>query len=321
MSREILERFPELAEEGSPTIRQRFSVANEAVLDMAAEACEACLKEWRRPAAEITHLVYVSSSELRLPGGDLHLSRRLGLREDVSRVVLYFLGCYGGAAGLRVAKDLAENNSGSRVLVVTSETTVLGFRPPSAARPYDLVGAALFGDGAAAVVVGADPLPPPAESPPFLELHCAVQQFIPGTGGVIEGGLTEEGISFSLGRDLPEKIEAHIEGFCRGLAAKAGGAAGELNELFWVVHPGGPAILNRVEKKLGLLPEKLESSRRALMEYGNTSSNTVFYVMDNMRKKAAGGAAAEEWGLVLAFGPGITFEGILARSLLLPPLT
>ncbi|CAA7399735.1 unnamed protein product [Spirodela intermedia] len=327
MSKEILERFPELAAEGTPTIRQRLSVANEAVLDMAAEACEACLKEWRRPAAEITHLVYVSSSELRLPGGDLHLSHRLGLRPDVSRVVLYFLGCYGGAAGLRVAKDLAENNPGSRVLVVTSETTVLGFRPPSAARPYDLVGAALFGDGAAAVVVGADPLPAAVESPPFLELHCAVQRFIPGTGGVIEGGLTEEGISFSLGRDLPEKIEAHIEGFCRGLAAKAGGPAGEveLNELFWVVHPGGPAILNRVEKKLGLLPEKLESSRRALMEYGNASSNTVFYVMENMRKKAAAAAAAaaapaaaEEWGLVLAFGPGITFEGILVRSLVLP---
>ena len=224
--------------------------------------------------------------------------------------MLYFLGCYGGASALRVAKDLAENNPGSRVLVVTSETTILGFRPPSAARPYDLVGAALFGDGAAAAIIGADPLP--EEPHPFLELHSAVQQFLPGTSSVIEGKLTEEGISFTLGRDLPERIEAHIEDFCKNLMKKAGKS--EFNEVFWLVHPGGPAILNRVEKKLGLSPEKLENSRLALVDYGNVSSNTVIYVVENMRERVP----EEEWGLVLAFGPGITFEGILVRNLLVP---
>ncbi|CAA6663285.1 unnamed protein product [Spirodela intermedia] len=323
MSKEILERFPELAAEGTPTIRQRLSVANEAVLDMAAEACEACLKEWRRPAAEITHLVYVSSSELRLPGGDLHLSHRLGLRPDVSRVVLYFLGCYGGAAGLRVAKDLAENNPGSRVLVVTSETTVLGFRPPSPARPYDLVGAALFGDGAAAVVVGADPLPAAVESPPFLELHCAVQQFIPGTGSVIEGGLTEEGISFSLGRDLPEKIEAHIEGSAGGwrrrLAARwrggaeravLGGAPRWAGDTEQGGEEAGAASGEAGEQQEGAHGVRQRQQQHRLLRHGKHA--------EEGGGGGGGGCRREEWGLVLAFGPGITFEGILVRSLVLP---
>lgn len=312
MSREILEKYPELATEGSATIKQRLDIANPAVLKMAKEASLECLKEWKRPNADITHVVYVSSSEIRLPGGDLQLAAELGLRNDVGRVMLYFLGCYGGVTGLRVAKDIAENNPGSRVLLTTSETTILGFRPPNKSRPYDLVGAALFGDGAAAVVIGSDPIE--GQECPFMELNFAVQQFLPGTSGVIDGRLSEEGIYFKLGRDLPEKIEENIEEFCKKLMAKAG--LEDYNEMFWAVHPGGPAILNRLEGKLGLEKGKLDCSRRALMDFGNVSSNTVIYVIeymrDELRKKKESG---EEWGLALAFGPGITFEGILLRSL------
>ncbi|XP_050238467.1 pentatricopeptide repeat-containing protein At1g02060, chloroplastic-like [Mercurialis annua] len=310
MSKEILEKYPEIATEGTPTIKQRLDIANPAVVEMAKEASLACIKEWGRSVDDITHIVYVSSSEIRLPGGDLYLASQLGLRNDVNRVMLYFLGCYGGVTGLRVAKDIAENNPGSRVLLTTSETTILGFRPPNKARPYDLVGAALFGDGAAAAIIGADPILP-TESP-FLELNYAVQQFLPGTQNVIDGRLSEEGIYFKLGRDLPQKIEDNIEAFCKKLISKAG--LTEFNDLFWTVHPGGPAILNRLESTLKLDGNKLECSRRALMDYGNVSSNTVFYVMEYMREELKR-KGSEEWGLALAFGPGITFEGILLRSL------
>ncbi|XP_010258840.1 PREDICTED: type III polyketide synthase A-like [Nelumbo nucifera] len=311
MSKEILDKYPELTTEGSPTIKQRLEIANPAVLEMALEASLACIKEWGRPVGDITHIVYVSSSEIRLPGGDLYLASGLGLRSDVGRVMLYFLGCYGGVTGLRVAKDIAENNPGSRVLLTTSETTILGYRPPNMARPYDLVGAALFGDGAAALIIGTDPISQ-IESP-FMELNFAVQQFLPGTHNIIDGRLSEEGINFKLGRDLPQKIEDNIESFCRMLMEKAN--LKEFNDLFWAVHPGGPAILNRLESCLSLKADKLQCSRRALMDYGNVSSNTIFYVMDYMREELKGGGG-EEWGLVLAFGPGITFEGILVRSLL-----
>ncbi|VFR02121.1 unnamed protein product [Cuscuta campestris] len=319
MCKDVLEKYPELATEGTPTIAQRLEVANPAVVEMAKEASLACIHDWGRPAAEITHLVYVSSSEIRLPGGDLHLAAELGLRSDVNRVMLYFLGCYGGVTGLRVAKDIVENNPGSRVLLTTSETTILGFRPPNMARPYDLVGAALFGDGAAAAIIGADPVA--GGENPFMELFFAAQQFLPGTQGVIDGRLSEEGINFKLGRDLPEKIQDNIEEFCAKLTGNvAGGKKPGYNEMFWAVHPGGPAILNRLEGTLGLRKEKLDCSRRALMDYGNVSSNTILYVIEYMRdelkrKKEEEDEEGEEWGVALAFGPGITFEGILLRSI------
>lgn len=311
MSKELLDEHPELRTEGTPTLTPRLDICNAAVLELGATAARATLGEWGRPAADITHLVYISSSELRLPGGDLFLATRLGLHPNTVRTSLLFLGCSGGAAALRTAKDIAENNPGSRVLVVAAETTVLGFRPPSPDRPYDLVGAALFGDGASAAIIGAGPIA--AEESPFLELQFSTQEFLPGTDKVIDGKITEEGINFKLGRDLPEKIENRIEGFCRTLMDRVG--IKEFNDVFWAVHPGGPAILNRLEVCLELQPEKLKISRKALMNYGNVSSNTVFYVLEYLRDELKKGMIREEWGLILAFGPGITFEGMLVRGI------
>nr|QZM07352.1 polyketide synthase 3 [Rubus idaeus] len=319
MSDEILKKYPELAIEGIPTVKQRLDICNDAVTQMATEASQACIKNWGRPASDITHLVYVSSSEARLPGGDLYLARGLELSPQTKRVLLYFSGCSGGVAGLRVAKDIAENNPGSRVLLATSETTIIGYKPPSAHRPYDLVGVALFGDGAGAMIIGSDP--ELVSEKPLFELHTAIQEFLPGTEKTIDGRLTEEGISFKLARELPQIIEDNAEGFCGRLMDVIGFDNKEYNKMFWAVHPGGPAILNRLEKRLDLFPEKLNASRRALMDYGNASSNTIVYVLEYMieesKKIKKNEQADGEWGLILAFGPGITFEGILARNLTL----
>ena len=322
MSDEILKSCPELAQEGSQTMKQRMDISNKAVTLMATEASLACIRAWGGDLSAITHLVYVSSSEARFPGGDLHLARALGLSPDVRRVMLAFTGCSGGVAGLRVAKGLAESSGpGARVLLATSETTIAGFRPPSPDRPYDLVGVALFGDGAGAAIVGTDPTP--LERPLF-ELHSALQRFLPDTEKTIDGRLTEEGIKFQLGRELPHIIEAHVESFCQKLMKEREGDQQEqlsYDDMFWAVQPGGPAILTKMEGRLGLEGGKLRASRSALRDFGNASSNTIVYVLENMveesRRRRAEGDGEEdcEWGLILAFGPGITFEGILARNL------
>lgn len=175
----------------------------------------------------------------------------------------------------------------------------------------------MFGDGAGAMIIGSDPVL--GNERPLFELHTAIQNFLPDTDKTIDGRLTEEGISFKLSRELPQIIEDNIEGFCKKLIKVVGFPDKDYNKMFWAVHPGGPAILNRIEKRLDLSPEKLNASRRALMDYGNASSNTIVYVLEYMieeslmiKKENKGDS---EWGLILAFGPGITFEGILARNL------
>lgn len=147
---------------------------------------------------------------------------------------------------------------------------------------------------------------------------------------MIDGTLTEEGIIFTLGRELPAVLEANIDEFATTLLQKitkdeVGGRDLKYNDLFWAVHPGGPAILNVVERQLDLLPEKLASARQVLMDYGNINSNTIIFVLDYMRKASVkrrelavrGGHVVDdpEWGFILAFGPGITMEGMVARNM------
>nr|DAD35223.1 TPA_asm: hypothetical protein HUJ06_005863 [Nelumbo nucifera] len=93
---------------------------------MALEASLACIKKWR-PVGYITHIVYVSSSEIRLPGRDLYLASKLALRSDVGRVMLYFLGCYGSTTGLRVAKADVTSNKNRASFYVMSKANAQKF--------------------------------------------------------------------------------------------------------------------------------------------------------------------------------------------------
>ena len=92
------------------------------------EAATKAIKEWGRSTSEITHLVVCSTSGVDMPGADYQLVKLLGLRPSVNRVMLYHQGCFAGGTVLRIAKDLAENNKGARVLVVCSELTVVTFQ-------------------------------------------------------------------------------------------------------------------------------------------------------------------------------------------------
>uniref|UniRef100_A0A7N0V9W2 Chalcone synthase n=2 Tax=Kalanchoe fedtschenkoi TaxID=63787 RepID=A0A7N0V9W2_KALFE len=230
--------------------------------------------------------------------------------------MMYQQGCFAGGTVLRLAKDLAENNKGARVLVVCSEITAVTFRGPSDTHLDSLVGQALFGDGAAAIIIGSDPVPEVEK--PLFELVSAAQTILPDSDGAIDGHLREVGLTFHLLKDVPGLISKNIE---KSLveAFKPLGIS-DWNSLFWIAHPGGPAILDQVELKLGLKEEKLRATRHVLSEYGNMSSACVLFIMDEMRrkskeKKLATSGEGLEWGVLFGFGPGLTVETVVLHSL------
>lgn len=136
-----------------------------------------------------------------MPGADYQLTKLLGLRPSVNRVMIYQQGCFAGVTGLRLAKDLAENNKGSRVLVVCSEISVVTFQGPRDTQLDSLVGQELFGDGAAAVIIGADP--DPSVERPIFQLASAVQTILRDSDGSISAQLQDSGL---LSRDVPSII-------------------------------------------------------------------------------------------------------------------
>ena len=140
-----------------PSLDDRLDILVEEVPKLGKEAALAAIKEWGQPVSKITHLIVATNSGADCPGADARLVHLLGLSRTVKRVMLYYQGCHAGASSLRLAKDLAENNRGARVLIITSENILHAFRGPAEAYADFLVSQALFADGAAAVIVGADP--------------------------------------------------------------------------------------------------------------------------------------------------------------------
>ena len=315
LTEEILKENPSVCASEAASFDARQDMVVVEVPKLGKEAATEAIKEWGQPKSKITHLVFCTTSGVDMPGADYQLTKLLGLRPSVKRLMMYQQGCFAGGTVLRLAKDLAENNKGARVLVVCSEITAVIFRGPSDTQLDSLVGQALFGDGSAALIVGADPIP--GVEKPLYELVSAAQTILPDSDGAIDLHLREVGLTFHLRKDVPELISKNIEKSLVEAFQPLG--ISDWNSLFWIAHPGGPAILDQVEIKLGLKPEKLRATRHVLSEYGNLTSACVLFILDEMRKKCAEDGLKTtgeglEWGVLFGFGPGLTVETVVLHS-------
>nr|4WUM_A Chain A, Chalcone synthase [Freesia hybrid cultivar]4WUM_B Chain B, Chalcone synthase [Freesia hybrid cultivar]4WUM_C Chain C, Chalcone synthase [Freesia hybrid cultivar]4WUM_D Chain D, Chalcone synthase [Freesia hybrid cultivar]AEO45114.1 chalcone synthase [Freesia hybrid cultivar]AEO45115.1 chalcone synthase [Freesia hybrid cultivar] len=315
LTEDILKENPNVCAYMATSLDARQDMVVVEVPKLGKEAATRAIKEWGQPKSKITHLVFCTTSGVDMPGADYQLTKLLGLRPSVKRLMMYQQGCFAGGTVLRLAKDLAENNRGARVLVVCSEITAVTFRGPSESHLDSLVGQALFGDGAAALIVGSDAIE--GIERPIFEMVSAAQTILPDSEGAIDGHLREVGLTFHLLKDVPGIISKNIEKSLEEAFKPLG--ITDYNSLFWIAHPGGPAILDQVEAKIGLKPEKLRATRHVLSEYGNMSSACVLFILEEMRKKSAeekNGTTGEglEWGVLFGFGPGLTVETVVLHS-------
>nr|Q9ZS41.1 RecName: Full=Chalcone synthase 1; AltName: Full=DcCHS1; AltName: Full=Naringenin-chalcone synthase 1 [Daucus carota]CAA07244.1 carrot chalcone synthase 1 [Daucus carota] len=318
LTEDLLKQNPSFCEYMASSLDARQDIVVNEVPKLGKEAALRAIKEWGQPKSKITHLIFCTTSGVDMPGADFRLTKLLGLRPSVKRFMMYQQGCFAGGTVLRLAKDLAENNKNARVLVVCSEITVITFRGPNDTHLDSLVGQALFGDGAGAVIVGSDPVI--GIEKPLFEIVSAAQTILPDSDGAIDGHLREVGLTFHLLKDVPGLISKNIR---KSLveAFKPLGIS-DWNSIFWIAHPGGPAILDQVETELSLKPEKLKSTRQVLRDYGNMSSACVLFILDEMRKASAkdGHRTTGEgldWGVLFGFGPGLTVETVVLHSV--PP--
>ncbi|XP_043700563.1 chalcone synthase-like [Telopea speciosissima] len=316
LTEEFLKENPKFCAFMAPSFDARQDILIVEVPKLGKEAADVAIKEWGQDKSKITHLIFCTTSGVDMPGADYQLTKLLGLRPSVKRVMMYNQGCFAGGTVLRLAKDLAENNKGARVLIVCSEIHAVSFRGPSETHLDSLVGQSLFGDGAAAVIVGADPIPGVEKS--LFELVSASQTILPDSGDAIAGHLREVGLVIQLLKEVPYIISDNIEKILVEAFEPLG--ISDWNSIFWIPHPGGRAILDQIEAKLSLKPEKLRAARHILSEYGNMSNPSVFFILDEMRKmstevglKTTGEGL--EWGVLAAFGPGLTVETVVLHSM------
>ena len=253
----------------------RNRAAVEASLALAQQAC-------RGLTDGIATLVYVTTTAVATPSIDA----RLGLDPGVRRVPIFGVGCSGGAAALARAAELP-----GPALVISSEVCSLTFLPNDRS-PTNVVAAALFGDGAAAVRVGE------RETGPRI-VKTATRLF-PNSLDVMGWDVTDAGLKLVLSQEVPRMVREHLAPMVRAFVEDA-------PIRHWILHPGGPRVLEAYAESLGLSDEQLEPSRSFLARHGNLSSASVLFILSEVK------AQPGDFGLVASVGPGFAGDLVLLQ--------
>ncbi len=221
----------------------------------------------------------------------------LGLNRGVSRTHIGFMGCHGALNGLRVAAALSSSAPAGRVLLCCVELCSLHHQ--YAAAPQQVVANALFSDGAAAIVGAAGY----AENSSWRVVdHFSL--LLPETAELMAWRIGDNGFDMRLSPHVPGVIRDMLRPWlCEQLSRHALTIA---DVRAWAIHPGGPRILTACAESLGLDQDCLAPSQQVLADYGNMSSPTVLFILEQLRTRGDALPC-----VVLAFGPGLAIEAAL----------
>ena len=249
--------------------------------------------------ADIGLVIGVSCTGVVLPSLDAELIPLIGLRPDVARLPITELGCGGGVAGLARGLDYVRAYPQRSVLLFAVEIPSLTFHPDDHSVD-NLVAAMVFADGAGAVVLRG------GEGLSGWTLEHAGTVLVPEGARHLGYELRDGGLRVILSRELPDVVQAHLRGAVENFLAEAGLELGDLDAV--AAHPGGPRIVDAIERALELRSDALATSRSVFAGNGNASSAGIFFVLEEMQRAGTRGRV-----LAIAFGPGLSIELALMR--------
>lgn len=244
--------------------------------------------------ADVELLTVVSCTGYATPGLDILIARDLGMPVGVQRLHVGHMGCYAAIPGLAATADAVAARDKTAVMLCV-ELTSLHVQPPTD-DAEQIVAHALFADAANAVVVQ-----PGAERRGLRVLDIAARTDT-ARAGLMTWDVTDLGFRMGLSPRVPAVLRRHVEATVADLLTPHGLAPGDVAG--WAVHPGGPRIVEVVQKKLALSDEQVAESNAVLRDIGNCSSPTVMVVLERM--VAGDRLAAGDHVVAMAFGPGLT---------------
>ncbi|MDZ4770448.1 MAG: type III polyketide synthase [Chloroflexota bacterium] len=290
--------------EGNKTTQERNDRYMLEAMPLGERVIRAGLEQADVSADSIDHFVVVSCTGFNVPGLDLLLAQRLGMSSRLNRTQVFGMGCYGAFPGIKRAIDSVRGRPGQTALVLTLELCTLHLQFDDSVE--SVVSTSLFADGAGMMLIGADDAAGAAVSPTLLdsETYCDFHTLDHMTFNV-----TDHGFRMYLSSYVPDVLAANVGAFIGRLL--------ERHELtrdavaFWAIHPGSKRIVEHIQKQLALSDEQVRPSLETLHEYGNMSSATVLFVLDRIIQSSA--PQPGDYGVMMAFGPGLTMEALLVR--------
>lgn len=266
---------------------------------------ESCLKkaldQSSLVAQDIDFLITVSCTGIMIPSLDAYLINRLKMRQDVVRLPVTEMGCAAGVSGIIYAKNFLKANPGKRAAVVAVESPTATFQLEDFSM-VNMVSAAIFGDGAAAVILSSCK----EDSGPVI-VDEAMYHFYDAEQ-MMGFKLRNTGLQMILDKSVPETIASHFPEIVHPFLEKNKLNIQDVDHL--IFHPGGKKIVQTVESLFGSLGKNIDDTKDVLKLYGNMSSVTVLYVLQRFLERDI---KTGDLGLMLSFGPGFSAQRVLLQ--------
>ena len=252
-------------------------------------------------ADEIDFIITVSCTGIMIPSLDAYLINRMGMKQDIVRLPVTEMGCAAGVSGIIYANNFLKANPGKRAAVVAVESPLATVQHNDFSM-VNIVSAAIFGDGAAAVILSSNPSDE-QEGPKIIDE--AMYHFY-GAEHMMGFKLRNTGLQMILDKTVPETIADHFPRIINPFLERNDLSIEDIDHL--IFHPGGKKIVRTVEDLFGVLGKSIEDTKEVLRLYGNMSSVTVLYVLERFMNR---NPEAGQKGLMLSFGPGFSAQRIL----------
>jgi len=252
---------------------------------------------------DIDALYFVSVTGVSSPSIDARLVSRMKLSPQIKRVPIFGLGCVAGAAGIARAADYVRGFPGEIAVLLSVELCSLTWQREDLS-VANLISGGLFGDGTAAVVIaGAKTgLAGP-------EVVATRSVFYPNTEKVMGWDISEEGFRIVLSEDVPKMVTEHLREDVDTFLSELHLSRHDISS--WIIHTGGPKILDAITTALELPEDALEASWECLERVGNLSSASVLVVLQDFLAHRRG--APGSYSVLAAMGPGFCSELVLLR--------
>jgi len=252
-------------------------------------------------ANELDFLITVSCTGIMIPSVDAHLVNNLKMKQGIVRLPVTEMGCAAGISGIIYAKNFLKANLGKKAAVIAVESPTATFQLDDFSMA-NIVSAAIFGDGAAAILLSS------CEEDEGPEVIAQEMYHFYDAEYMMGFKLTNKGLRMVLDETVPETISEHFPKIVHPFLERNNTNIDEVEHL--IFHPGGRKIVQTVEELFGSLGKNINDTREVLKLYGNMSSVTVLYVLERFLEKDI---AKGDKGLMLSFGPGFSAQSVLLQ--------
>lgn len=287
------------------SFKEKNDLYIEKTLEYSVKAIKECLLRSGISKEQVTDIIFVSTTGISTPSPDALIINAMRLDPSISRLPVWGLGCAGGTAGISKSNVIAKANPDAVVIVTAIELCSLTFIRKDLSKS-NFIATGLFSDGAAAVLVCGDNV----QTVSGPEIIASKSRIYYDSLDVMGWDIVNDGFRVVFSKDIPSIVNRSVKQEIESFLAENDL---ELNDIKnFIVHPGGVKVIEAYINALNIHPDKFSTTRKILREYGNMSSATVLYVLDEFLKNGM----QKGNSLMMSLGPGFSSEMVLIRETL-----